>query len=452
MEQEFVTTASESDAVTPMAGIHAGAVIFGGVVLANVANYAFHFVAARSLGAASYGDVASLLALSGVIALPLGAVQVVVAREVAADVAASRVSSAYRFAQRTFLVTCVAGTIFALALLGLSPLLAHILNISSVAAVALTAAYVLPAFVTPSLWGLAQGLQRFWTLAISMGVPPLLRVLFVVALLGAGFGVPGALAATFLAALIGVFVPAWALRRSVLRRLPAAVPDAHPSPLARNLGPVILGLLAITSLTTIDVVVAKAALGSHAAGIYASASLVGRLILYLPAAIVTVLLPKVSSRIAAGEDAATIVAASIAATLVFCLCAIAVYSTVPSLLATVAFGSGFDGVASLLPLFAIAMTMFAVLNVLLAYHLGKGSNRMSYLLAAGGVVQLIAFLFVHGSGHAIVIVDVVVAAVLLAIHELAFEPTLPRSARLIVGRLRGHTTTTAAAAAAADKR
>jgi O-antigen/teichoic acid export membrane protein len=436
--QDFVTAASESDAITPavapMPGLHAGAIIFGGVVSANVANFAFHFISARSLGAASYGDVASLVAVSGIVALPLGAVQVVVARTVAADLAEHRASSADQFARRTLRVSGLAGLACTLALLLASPLVAHELSISSITAVALTAAYVLPSFLTPPLWGLAQGLQRFRTLSASMGAPPLLRVLFVIAFLAFGLGVPGALGATFIAALIGVAIPGWALRHHLLSRShEPALPEAPP--VGRGLAPVILGLLAITSLTTIDVVVAKTALTSHAAGIYASASLVGRLVLYLPAAIVTVLLPKVSSRIAAGQDAAAIVAASIGVTVAFCLCAIAVYATVPSVLASVAFGSGFDDVSSLLPLFGVTMTVYAILNVLLAYHLGKGSDKMSYLLTAGALGQLVAFAFAHGSGHDLLIIDLAVAVILLAVHEWIFEPTLTQSAREIASRI-----------------
>lgn len=83
-DQEFVTAASESDAITPavseMPCVHAGAIIFAGIAAANVGNYAFHLLFARTLGPSAYGDVASLVALAGLISLPLGGAQVMVAR------------------------------------------------------------------------------------------------------------------------------------------------------------------------------------------------------------------------------------------------------------------------------------------------------------------------------------------------------------------------------------
>src|SRR4029453_11087528 len=52
-------------------------------VAGNLGNYLFHFASARILGPASYGDVASLVAVIGVVSLPLVGVQVAVARYIA---------------------------------------------------------------------------------------------------------------------------------------------------------------------------------------------------------------------------------------------------------------------------------------------------------------------------------------------------------------------------------
>ena len=422
---EFVTSVSESDAIAPaeMPGLHAGAIVFLGIAAANVGNYAFHLITARTLGPSSYGDVASLIALAGLISLPLGGVQVIVARRVATDAAAGRAGGISAFARRSVLFASIAGLAFATLLILASPFLADWLDIDSLPAVLLTAALAAPAVLTPALWGLAQGLQRFWALAVAMGLSPLFRVVTVAILLAAGFGVSGAMAATLVAAVLGIAAPAWALRRWLARSTVANAAREGGST-AREFAPVVLGLLAITSLTTVDVVIAKAMLDGDEAGIYASASLVGRVILYLPAAIVTVLLPKVSSRVAVGQDARTILAGAIAVTISFCVLATLVYSFGSSLVALVAFGGGFEDVAGLLPPFAISMTGFALLNVLLAYHLGRGSSSMSILLAAGAAVQLVGFGIFHDSAGELLAVSISVAAALVLAHELLVEPSL----------------------------
>jgi O-antigen/teichoic acid export membrane protein len=433
---EFVTTVSESDAVTPteMPGLHAGAIVFLGIAVANVGNYAFHLISARTLGPSTYGDVASLVALAGLISLPLGGVQVIVARRVAADAASGRGRRISVLARRSVSVASIVGLALAALLMIASPFLADWLDIDSLTAVLLTAAFAAPAVLTPALWGLAQGLQQFRALAVAMGISPVFRVIAVAVLLAAGFGVAGAMAATLLAGLVGIAAPAWALRRWLASsRVVEEVAERLWA--VREFVPVVLGLLAITSLTTVDVVVAKAAFESDEAGIYASASLVGRVILYLPAAIVTVLLPKVSSRVAVGEDPRAIVAGSVAVTLGFCVLATLVYTFGSSVVALVAFGAGFEDVADLLPLFAVAMTGFALLNVMLAYHLGRGSSSMSNLLAGGAVAQVIAFAVLHGSPYQLLAVSICIAAALLVLHELMIEPTLARAIG-VVARMR----------------
>ena len=142
-----------------------------------------------------------------------------------------------------------------------------------------------------------------------------------------------------------------------------------------------IGLLAITSLTTADVIVAKAVFDDHDAGIYGSASLVGRVILYLPAAIVTVLLPKVSARATRGETSGDILAASVGVTVGASALLTLAYAVLPGTVVQLAFGSAYDDAGSLLFLFGIAMSGYALLNVLLIYHLARNATAMSWLPA-----------------------------------------------------------------------
>ncbi len=188
-----------------------------------------------------------------------------------------------------------------------------------------------------------------------------------------------------------------------------------------------VGLLAITVLTSVDVVVAKVALTDHEAGIYGSASLIGRVILYVPAAIITVLLPRVAARTAKNEDSLDLLFKSVAATAAFCR------SRDPHLfdrgetIVRLAFGAKYAAAAPLLWRFGVAMGGYAVLNVLLIYHLARDEPRMSWLLAGGAVAQVVAFLFVHGSARELIAVDVVLAAALLIGHEVLFGGMLSRS-------------------------
>jgi O-antigen/teichoic acid export membrane protein len=283
-----------------------------------------------------------------------------------------------------------------------------------------------PAIVSPVTWGLAQGLQRFTLVAVIYASGPVVRIGLMVIAFAIGLHVGGAMLATFGSMMVALALPLYVLRRWFTPP-PARGRRIDRKRAARSLLPVLLGLLAIASLTSLDVVVAKVVLTEHEAGIYGSASLIGRVILYLPAAIITVLLPRVAARTAKNEDSLDLLARSVAATWAFCVLGVLVFAIAGSTITRVAFGSSYSEAAPLLWRFGLAMAGYAVLNVLLIYHLGRAESRMTWLLAGGAVAQAVAFLLFHGSARELIAVDIVFAAVLLIGHEVLFGWMLTRS-------------------------
>ncbi len=64
------------------------------------------------------------------------------------------------------------------------------------------------------------------------------------------------------------------------------------------------------------------------------------------------------------------------------------------------------------------MTGYALLNVLLFYHLGHGTALLSWLLGATAVAQLFWFWLLHDSPRELVVADLAVAAGCLILHEV----------------------------------
>jgi O-antigen/teichoic acid export membrane protein len=406
-------------------GVRAGTIVFAGIAVANGGNYLFHLGSARLLGPASYGDVASLAALLGLVTLPLVGVQLAVARYAARFNAIRDERALHGLFRRGLGLALAVGLGLTAVLTVLSLPVREVLGIDSLAAVVLTMATAAPAFLAPVVWGVAQGLQRFTLLSLATALGPALRPLLAVALISAGGGVAAAMGATLVAAVIALVIPLWFLRHL----LPGGA--SGPGPIAaRELGsylvPVVVGVLSITSLTSVDVLVAKGAFSDDEAGFYGSASLIGRVILFLPSAIVLVLLPKVSARETTGRESRDILAKSLVVTGGFCLFATVLYVLAPRLLVFLAFGSEFEDAADLLWMFALAMSGYALLNVLLAYHLGRGSGTFSWLLLAGALLQIVGYAIFHASAEQVLTVSISVAFTLLAAHELVVERSIFR--------------------------
>jgi O-antigen/teichoic acid export membrane protein len=409
-------------------GLRAGGIVLIGIAGANVGNYLFHLISARVLGPSLYGDVASLSALTGLITLPLVGVQLAVARYVAGFNELGNKAAIHVIYRRGLARGLVAGACLTVLLTALAVPMQRILEISTLSAVVITTLVALPTILVPIVSGLAQGLQRFWVFAFGIGAGPMIRALLAAVFLGIGLGVSGAMAATTLSTVLAVLIP-FVVLRQWLQKKPRASLAVSSREILAYLVPVIVGVLAITSLSTIDVLFAKGLFTSHTAGVYGGASLVGRVILYFGFAIVFVLLPKVSARAAADRDALDVLGRSVLVTVAFCLAGIALYAVAPKLLLDIAFGSSYEGAAPYLWLFAVAMSGYAVLNVLLAYHLGRGDGRFSWMLLVGAIVQIGLFAAFHETPRQLLVVDIAIAGSLVAAHELFVDPTFRRLLR-----------------------
>lgn len=439
MTMDQKTGASPEDrqtAAVEMRGVRAGAIVLVGIAAANLGNYVFHLLTARSLGPSDYGDVVVLLTLSGLVALPLGGVQVVVARATARAYTQGRGDLVRALVRRSLASALLVATALALALFVLVRVWSEQLGVETATAAALAALLVIPAGATPILWGLVQGLQQFTLLAMAMILGTLARLVVLGVLMLSGLSASSAITATVVGGVVAALVPL--LRSTEWLRAPAA-PVSLPTRRTqlRPLWPVLLGVLAFTSLTTCDVIAAKIVFDETTAGVYGAASLMGRIILYLPAAIVTVLLPKVSARSALRRASSDILGFSLLATLLFCAVALVAYTLFPSIIVDVAYGASFADAAELLWLFAVTMTCYALINVLLFYHLGRHESRLSWLLVAAAIVQPAVFLIAHSSPTTLLWADMAIAIAIVVLHEFVFRGALIAALASAMTALRG---------------
>ena len=423
-----MTETFETTTVVPEMGVlQAGAIVFVGIGAQSFFSYLFHLVSARSLGPASYSDVATLTAILGVVTLPLGGAQLFVARHVAGVGARGGSVDEYRYVSSLCAVALVGGGLVTLVLLACAPLIRTELSIESLSAVILAILATTPSFMAPVLVGAAQGRHRFKLVALAIAAPAGARVVFAAAELHAGLGVAGTMAATLAAAGLAVAIPFAVLRPSlhVVTSWRPRVPRRE----ALALAPVIAGALAIVCLSTDDVVAAKVAFPAHQAGIYGGASLVGRVILYLPAALVTVLLPKVAARASVARGTGALFLWSLLATAAFCFTATTIYATASRPIMTLAFGSSYRPGAPLLWMFGVAMTIYALLNILLAYRIGHGETQTCWFLLAGALIQALVYLGFHSSPRELLWASVTSGGILLLVAVIGPSSRSPSSLR-----------------------
>lgn len=258
------------------------------MVVMNLAAYGFNIVASPWLGPRGYGAVAAIISVLMVINVVALGLQATAARRVAAHPEAAAAIER-EMLRTTYLASAGVG----LLCLALAPVLDRLLNLDSLATAALIAVAAAPLTVMGGQAGLLQGEERWLLLSLVYLAFGLGRLVAGVAVLivrpdpfGAALGIA-----------IGAFAPmivgALALRH---RRDPVASEDAGV-PASRTLREILTSsqaLLAFLALASVDILLARAVLDDHLAGLYAGGLIITKAVLFLPQFVILIAFPAMS--------------------------------------------------------------------------------------------------------------------------------------------------------------
>jgi O-antigen/teichoic acid export membrane protein len=378
--------ATASAAGTATAG--GGMVLVVAITALNLSNFVFHVVVSRVIGPSSYGELGALLNIVVVLAIPLGALQAAVA-QVVAERSGTEGDLGLRGLLRWAAVAAVGATAVWLALV--VPV-DRGLRIASPVATASLAIWVGPTVLSAVLQGALLGERRFRTLAVTQFVGGgVVRLIAAVVLTRLGLGVTGAVLATPLSGLATCGMLLFATRSTVLRPggLRMQRGDAFRS---------VAGLGGATLLTSIDAWMARYFLPPAHAGFFAAASTAGRISLFLPGAITTVVFPSMAATSGRGPEARAQLLRSGGLVVGVSLLAAAVLALVPDLVVSVLFGDKFASAAPILPIIALADAGIAVVSLLVYFFLARRS-RWSVSAWGSCLVALALGAAFHRSGR-----------------------------------------------------
>ena len=347
--------------------------------------------------------------------LPIGALQLAVSREVSRLRAHDDVEGAESFVRSTLVYGLVVTVPIVVAGFALIVPLRELLSIDSTAAVAFAVMGLTVAIALPIATGVLQGYDRFRAVAVVYVVPFALRLGLLLLLTAAGFRLGGAVFAAVAAGVVTALLAVVLVRAPVRRGTRVAWQELEP--FLRYLWPVVVGLTGIALLTNVDLLVVRARFTDDA-GSYAAASAFARIAFFLPATILTVLFPRTAARQARGEDTADILGRSLTVTAIFGGALAVFYWMTGRGLIHTSFGGEFASGGDLVVALTISMTLFALANVLVGFHLSRGETRYAWIVAVAIPVQIAVLALVPDSASAVVTADIVVGLALLAAHEI----------------------------------
>lgn len=392
------------------------AVFLLGSVGAGAFGYVFHFAVGHLLGPASYSIVASGVSALYLVTLPALIIQVVSMRFTTLSAAQNDPGSVRQLLLRVTTVSLVIGTALALSLLLLSRPITRYLQLTDARIVPLLALGTVLGLLVAANRGALQGMRRFAALSVNMMIDTGSRVVAGVALITLSFGALGA----FSAVLVG---PALAYGHSFfllrgLRRLKASPTTISYRDLGLYAGPATVAVIGVTYMFNIDVVLAKHYLSAEAAGIYAAAAVLARVVYFLGLTVTGVMFPEVASLHARDEshfhvvDLSLVLLGGVGAAL------IGAYFILPGLV-ILPFGSGFASVTPYLGPFAVALTLLALSNLLVNYFMSVNSWRFVLPLLAACLLETGLIVAFHdGVGRILAMVLLAMAALAVSLGAL----------------------------------
>jgi glycosyltransferase involved in cell wall biosynthesis/O-antigen/teichoic acid export membrane protein len=369
----------------------------------NGLNFLFHILISRLLGPSHYGALGAVLNVISVLAVPLGAVQLAVTRAVAPGQAKTGVSL------RGLTVKAMLwGTGAMAAVWLLSPLIDGFLNLQSPFADLTIGVWVPLAVVAAVLQGVLLGELRFMPVALASFLGGgALRLASGALLVVMGFGLEGAVAAT----VIGQALTTAALVLVARREVFAQGADAIRISL-RDAVLSIAALAGYTTLTGIDVFLARHFLAPVAAGRYAAASIGGHIALFLPGALATVAFPRLVSAGRTGISVGKTLTETLGLVTAIALAAFAVLAGMPGVVVDVLFGPEYAAAASVVGLVALTSVFLSIIGLLTYFHVARRSVAAVYSWAGVALVWVLVAVL-HGGMETIAVCMLVASGFVL---------------------------------------
>ncbi len=347
----------------------------------NIANFAFFGLVGHLLHPSSYGAVAALLNVISIAAIPLNALQAAVVQETVVQSRDGIVPTVRRaglgFAAASLLVVVIVAA--------LSPVISQFFGLETVVPVLLLAVWFAPAISSSLYDGVLIGTLRWRPIAISLIAGAVVRVgaALIIGLIDPSVG--GPVLATVLNAAVTLGVVLYAMRQH------ADVPNRPELRLPlRGVLPTAGALAGYSVLVAVDTLLARHTLTPAESGDYAAAVTVGRIALFMPMTLTTVVFPRFVANGGRGESSRRLLVTSLAGVLALGLISAGVLAAASHLTVAILFGHRYDGAAPLIGTLSVEGAILGGVALMTYFHLA----RRSLFAAVPAVTMVVAVTFV----------------------------------------------------------
>lgn len=368
-------------------------ILLAATMMVNLGAFLFHIVMGRFLGPSSYGILGVILAIIYILSIPVNSIQTIITKFVS-QLNSNKEYNKINFLLRRSLLKLGYIGLFALVIfIILIPPISTFLHIPKINLLILSP-IILFATLGPIVKGGLQGLQKFKALGINMITEIIVKLGLGILLVYTVLGLNGTILAIVLSALVTILLGLIQLKKFLNKKYSEYF---DPKEVYKYSYPVIFILTFLMLIFSIDLFLVKHFFSSDNAGLYAAASLIGKIIFFASFSISQVMFPKSVDNFNKRKSNIKIIKKSMLLTLILAIPAIIIYFLVPTLIIKILFGQGYTEISHLIGFFGVAMTFFSLSYMLALYNLSINKTNFVIPLIIATIVEIIAISFIHSS-------------------------------------------------------
>lgn len=394
--------------------------IFVGSIIANIFNLFFNLFMSRNLLPQDYGVLISVISLSTLIGIPVGAITPMIINFAGARIAKGDYGSVKAFFLKIIKPLLVVSFVIFFCSIVFARYIGSFFQIVDQTIIIIAGITVALAYVGVVSNGLLQAKLAFKFISFINVLSMTAKLFIGVLLVFMGFRVVGAMLAFFISGLIPLAL-GFIYLKSIFLSKTANLHRLSFKNISSYGIPSSLAVLGMTSLISTDILLVKHFFDPLQAGIYSGLSLVGKVIFFFTAPIGSVMFPLIIRKHAKNESYNDIFKMAIVMVFVPSAVIAVFYFLYPSF--AISFfikNEAYLAASHLLGLFGLFIVIYSLISLFVYYFLSIKKTNVYIPVIFAAIGQVFLIVFFHAALFAVVVISFIVALILLAVLMLYF--------------------------------
>lgn len=383
-----------------------------GLLANSFFSYLLQLFLARHFSIEDFGTYNALLSMFAILSVPITVFSVSLVKTV------SELYSKQKFGKlgKLFWAVCVflalAGAVIVSGLFLLRHPLANYMNIDQPLLYFYLGLYIAASLLSAGPQAFLQGFMMFKAFSFYTTSMGLIRLIVPAGIVYLGYKIGGVYVGLSLGMFFSFVLGALLLKDRLSDWEEVDLSPEYKKILTFTL-PILLLNLCMIMLNNVDIILVKKYLDAVTAGYYAGVAILGKIILFGAGSITIVMFPQIAALVASGKRYMERFYFFLRILMIILVTAIISFSLLPDMVAKVFFGEQLLASAQYLPLYAVFISTYVLVNFIMMFLMAINRTKASLMLIPAVAAQFIAINLYHESVLSVIRINIFITLLIL---------------------------------------